>query len=509
MKTLKSLSVWLMTVCLATLLPLDSSARTWNLLPDGSGDALTIQAAIDSCTDGDTVVLARGTYTYYGNRDIDFHGKQITVRGATGDPVDCVIDCQGGENEIHRGFIFQTGETAASRLESLTITGGYLDSEDFLLGAGGGILVLSGSSPTLSNLILRANRAQSGGGVFLYDSEADIMDCQFLDNQAPWGGGGGVDAFYWNPREPISDCLFQGNSTHQAGGGVACSSSELVFERCQFLDNTVNEFGGAFFCHLYTDCEFVDCTFARNSVIWPEYGDGGGLSLWGGTCSLFRCTIVANESGGDGSSLYFETPIVLEITNCIIAQGDGTAVSGWTGGDVTVACTDIFGNAGGDWTGPIAGFAGVSGNLNVDPQFCGDVNPDEPYSLQEDSPCRPSSYPCSQMGAWGIGCSSTSTAPGTPPAAMAPIRLAVAPNPFNPQTRIDFELPSPQHVLLVVHDLRGRHLMTLVDHHLEAGPHQVTWNGRSADQRELPSGAYFIRLDTGTTVQTQKVVMVR
>jgi hypothetical protein len=499
-----------MSLFLATLLPFDSSARTWNLLPDGFGDAPTIQAAIDSCTDGDIVVLARGTYTYYGNRDIDFRGKQITVRGKTDDAADYVIDCQGAEDNIHRGFIFQNGETAASRLEALTITNGYITSPSpGIEDSGGGILVLSGSSPTLTNLILRDNYAMSGGGLFIFDSEVDLVACQFLDNQAPWGGGGGVDAFYWSPREPISDCLFQGNSTHQAGGGLACSSSELVFERCQFLDNTVNEFGGAFFCHFDTDCEFLDCTFARNSVIWPEYGGGGGLSVWGGTCRLIRCTMVANESGDVGSGLYFETPITLEITNCIIADGDAEAVSGWTGGDVTVACTDIFGNAGGDWTGPIAPYAGVNGNLNADPQFCGDANPDEPYSLQEDSPCRPSAYPCSQMGAWGIGCSSTSSAPGAPPEATAPIRMAVAPNPFNPQTRIDLELQAPQHVRLAVHDLKGRHLLTLIDNHLEAGPHQVTWNGRSADQRELPSGTYLIRLETGATVKTKKVLMIR
>jgi hypothetical protein len=498
----------LIAICLGALLPCESSARTWYLQPDGSGDTPTIQAAIDSSLDGDVVELARGTYTYYGNRDIDFRGKQITVRGATGDAADCVIDCQGSETEHRRGFIFQTGETVNSRLESLTITNGYLESpsptfED----CGGAILVLSGSSPTLSNLILKNNFAMSGGGIFIVDSEVDLINCRFLDNQAPWGAGGGVDAFTWNPREPVSDCLFQGNSTHQAGGGLACSSSELLFLRCQFLDNTVDEFGGAFFCHFDTYCEFVDCTFARNSIIWPEYGSGGGLSVWGGNCRLFRCTVVANESGGAGSGLYFETPITLEITNCIIARGDGEAVTGWAGGDVTVQCTDIFGNAGGDWTGPIAGFAGINGNLNVDPQFCGDANPDAPYSLQDDSPCRPSAYPCSQMGAWGVGCSDLSGV--TTPPATQPVNFAVAPNPFNPQTRIFFELPVQQHLRLGVHDLKGRRLVTLVDEILGAGHHTVTWNGRNADQQVLPSGTYFVRIESEGGVQTRKIVMIR
>jgi hypothetical protein len=510
MKHVTRSSMWLVAVCWATLLPLESTARTWNILPDGSGDAPTIQAAIDSCTDGDIVELASGTYTSDGNRDVDFFGKQITVRGATGDAADCVIDCQGSEAENHRGFIFQAGETSESRLESLTITNGYLDSPNpSPSSCGGGILVLNGSSPTLENLTLRSNRAPAGGGVLIMDSEVDLSDCRFLDNQAPWGGGGGISAYYWNPREPISDCLFQGNSTHQAGGGLACSSSELVVRRCQFLENTVDDFGGGFFAHFSTICEFEDCTFAGNSIAEPYDGSGGGLSIWGGSCQLRRCTIVENETRGSGSGIYFETPITLEIMNCIIAFGDVEAVSGWTGGDLIVECTDIYGNEGGDWTGPIAGFAGVTGNLNVDPLFCGNANADSPYTLQDNSPCRPGTYPCLQIGAWGVGCTDASNAMVTPPLATTPIRFSVAPNPFNPQTQIVLELPVQQHVRLGVHDLSGRRLVTLVDDVLDAGPHNVTWNGRNDDQRVLPSGTYIIRLEARAGVVTRKIVMIR
>jgi len=490
--------------------PTSSTARTWYINPDGSGDAPTIQAAIDSCTDSDIVELASGTYTSDGNRDVDFFGKQITVRGKTGDAADCVIDCQGSEAENHRGFIFQTGETSESRLESLTITNGYLDSPSPYPGVcGGGIQVWNGSSPTLENLTLRANRAPSGGGMFIMDSEVNVSDCRFLDNQAPWGGGGGISAHNWNPGEPISDCLFQGNSTHQAGGGLACGSSDLVFRRCQFLENTVDEYGGGFFAYLSTNCEFEDCTFARNSVAEPYGGYGGGLSIWGGSTKLRRCTIVENVTRGWGSGIYFETLLTLEIRNCIIALGDVEPVTGYSGDNLTVECTDIHGNVGGDWIGPIADFEGIYGNLDVDPQFCGNANAEFPYTLQDNSPCRPSAYPCTQIGAWGVGCTDASAVTVTPPGASAPIRFAVAPNPFNPLITIEFELSAPQAIRLEVVDLAGHHVATLTEDRFATGQHIVSWGGRDDRGRGAPSGIYFLVLHWEAGTATRKVTLVR
>ena len=53
------------------------AGRTINLEADGSGDYPTIQAAIDDSNDSDVIILAPGTYTGAGNRDIDFKGKPL------------------------------------------------------------------------------------------------------------------------------------------------------------------------------------------------------------------------------------------------------------------------------------------------------------------------------------------------------------------------------------------------------------------------------------------------
>lgn len=84
----------------------------------------TIQAAIDDSNDGGTVLVAPGTYTGEGNRDIDFRGKSITVKSEDGPEV-CIIDSQGTEDNPHRGFFFNRSEDANSILEGFTITNGY------------------------------------------------------------------------------------------------------------------------------------------------------------------------------------------------------------------------------------------------------------------------------------------------------------------------------------------------------------------------------------------------
>ena len=100
----------------------------FSVLPDGSGDYPTIQAAIDDVLDGDIVELADGVFTGEGNRDLNFNGRPITVRSASGDPDACIIDC-GGDPEEHRGFNFISGEDAASILEGITIRNGYMGFE--------------------------------------------------------------------------------------------------------------------------------------------------------------------------------------------------------------------------------------------------------------------------------------------------------------------------------------------------------------------------------------------
>jgi carboxypeptidase T len=78
------------------------------------------------------------------------------------------------------------------------------------------------------------------------------------------------------------------------------------------------------------------------------------------------------------------------------------------------------------------------------------------------------------------------------------------PNPFNPATRIRFSLPASGHTTLVVYEVLGKAVATLVNEPLAAGRHEVTW-----DAADYSSGVYFYRLVSGKSSATRKLLLVR
>lgn len=78
------------------------------------------------------------------------------------------------------------------------------------------------------------------------------------------------------------------------------------------------------------------------------------------------------------------------------------------------------------------------------------------------------------------------------------------PNPFNPSTKISFTLPRADHVSLVVYDMLGKEISTLVDSDLGAGTHSVTFDGKN-----LASGTYIYRIRSGEFVQERTMQLIK
>jgi hypothetical protein len=82
--------------------------------------------------------------------------------------------------------------------------------------------------------------------------------------------------------------------------------------------------------------------------------------------------------------------------------------------------------------------------------------------------------------------------------------LAAYPNPFNPATRITFDLPAGEHVRLTLLNLRGECVHTLLDGYQPAGPHELVLDGS-----RLATGTYFLRLEAGNRTNTRKLLLLK
>jgi hypothetical protein len=360
-----------MRTCLFLLTMLFLAASTSTVyamtiyVPD---DYPTIQAGIDACSDGDTVIVRDGTYTGEGNRDIDFGGNAIVVMSENGPEV-TIIDCE----EAGRGFYFHSGEEVTSVVQGFTVTNGS--------GTYGGGINCSSSSPT-------------------------IVNCTFSDNSVgSFSYGGGM---YNNNSSPmVTNCLFIANSvdSHSDGGGMYNTSSNPLVTNCSFIENTVDVFGSG--CGMYNDnsnptvtnCLFIansgdyfsngggmynedsnptitNCTFIENSVD----GGGGGMRNSGSNPVISNCTFSGNMAlAGCGMRNYYSSPTVI---NCIL----------W--GDYYDEIYDVDSNPTVTYSDLQGGYPGV-GNIDADPLFFTFMEFE--YFLDAGSPCIDAGIPATSV----------------------------------------------------------------------------------------------------------------
>jgi hypothetical protein len=128
-----------------------SYAGTHLVLPNGAGDFVKIQDAIDAAVPGDEIVLGDGTFLGPRNRDLTFLGKNVTLRSQSGDPSLCILDCEGQS----RGLSITQGETAIV-VEGITIRNGF--------GAWGGGINLMNVTATFRDCVVTQCSADDSFG---------------------------------------------------------------------------------------------------------------------------------------------------------------------------------------------------------------------------------------------------------------------------------------------------------------------------------------------------------
>ncbi len=249
-------------------------------------DYPTIQEAIDVANDCDTVLVAPGLYTGAGNKDISFLGKPIVVKSEKGAD-STVIDCQ----DAGRGFYFHNSETASSRLEGFTITGGNTSVY------GGGILCW-GSSPTIAYCTIRENTglgSSEGAGIACTESSSPVIEgCTVTGNAIPGtkGEGGGISCNA-SSSPTIINCTIVGN-TAEEGSGIWCGSNcnPTVLNTIVALNFGIAIFGG----HPNADC-MLSCSDVHGNT---EGNYGGSISDQTGiNGNISECPLFCDLSEGE------------------------------------------------------------------------------------------------------------------------------------------------------------------------------------------------------------------
>ena len=210
----------------------------------------TIQAAIDASADGDTILVAPGTYKGYGNRDLYIQGRSIVLKSELG-PELTVIDCEGSTGNTHTGLSIFYDTTGGVVVDGFTIRRAYGD-------------------PDYNN-----------AGIYLYSSHSIIRNCIFESNT--------LHGAYCSSSNPIiNNCVFAGNSGY-FGGGLYCYNSSPTLTGCLFDGNSA-QYGGAIYYYSTSAAYLMNCTFVNNSA---KYGGGIYISTGAvkGWSSISNCII--------------------------------------------------------------------------------------------------------------------------------------------------------------------------------------------------------------------------
>jgi len=315
-------------------------------------DYTTIQAAVTACASGDTVLIADGTYTGVGNRDITFPAiDSITIRSVSG-PGACIIDCDLQD----QAFILRSPSPESATFEGLTIREGRLETTTWpCYGRGGGIFSQS-SDVIIDNCVFEdCVSAQFGGAVGILGGSAKITNCSFsecLINPAGWGGALAVV----QSDLTLIDCQFSGNRCTGFGGGAYLAGVRGAVSRCRFDNNiSTDGFGGGLSVNECSAALTIsNCGFEANRAV-----EGSAIHSDNSSSHFDSCSAAYNILVGGCGGMNIVGDSKPSLSNCIFFSNGGSEIASETG-NPPVSYSNIY--------LPSGVFPGT-GNINEDPDF--------------------------------------------------------------------------------------------------------------------------------------------
>ncbi|GJM44973.1 MAG: hypothetical protein DHS20C21_18150 [Gemmatimonadota bacterium] len=376
-------------VLAAVLLSPPAFARTWLIHPDGTGDAPTIQAAVDSTAMGDTIYVTAGEYEGPVRLKLETHLVGEPPRGSAailGPPTSSL------SVEVFSGTV------SGLRLGGVGGTGyGYAPT------------VISSHDAVVQDCILESSFyvAESTGSLTILDCE--IRDC-----------AGGVR--HYGERLEVRRCTFETDHVYETSIGIAgpwLEPADLIVTDCVFRQGTASTepswqpsigwlvqspiravIAGNLFLHAHGPAAAATEWSVVNRQ--PSPGRQGQSSV-----EISGNTIVGGSGAGLGNDYGLPSGTIIH-GNAFVGNETGLDLTDAPGAVVT--CNLSWGNAH-NWAGS-PDPTGIDGNLSASPLFC-DYAADN-FTAAANSPLLAPNNECGlQIGAFGQGCGPVSVTPTT------------------------------------------------------------------------------------------------
>ncbi|MCF7918935.1 MAG: T9SS type A sorting domain-containing protein [Candidatus Cloacimonetes bacterium] len=327
---------------------------------------------------------------------------------------------------------------------------------------------------------------------FINDENCSLSDLSLINGDSEFPGGA---LFAQNAQLKLEKVTVSGSHSGLDGGGIYCCISEIELDKVLINNNSADNYGGAIFCR-GSDINIVNTTVIVNAA-----GFGGAIySSENSDIVLVNCLLWENQPYEIVLGNYYEP------CNIVIANSDVQ------GGEEEI----VTNNGNLQW---------MDNNLNEDPLMI--YPPGSFFTLQVASPCidTGTSY-FYWNGEVYIDLDEDEYNGEAPDMGYAEYyvegndeckienvkyKINNYPNPFNPATRIEFELKESAEIELTVYDLRGQLVKRLLQGEMSAGRHVVDWDGLSGHSRQsVGSGIYFVRLTTrGRFLAAKKMLLLK
>lgn len=549
----------------------------------------TIQSAVNASSNGDTVLVAPGTYM----ENVTLYGKRIVLAShfiLEGDRSYIAATVINGSQPVHADTAsvirIVHGEDSTTVITGFTITGGSGTKwEDplnpgYIWRGGGGIIILN-ASPVIRYNIIRSNSVNNttgvsgaqGGGILCYGGYPEIVNNWIVRNSANYGGGIVID---YSGALVKNNIIYRNTGgTEWYGGSAIWCIGEPTLPRSKIIENNTilsnvaaTGTGGILIWNATTTI--------RNNILWgnsitqikkvggtvnASYNDiQGGYTGTGNInanplfadSQLFLQTISPCIDAGDVDSVYndpenISQPGFAEWPSLGLVRNDIGAYGG--------PCRHLLPFAEEPWISLLTASLNF-GTVSIDDSVVRKIalSSKGTLAVQIDSVCVKHQFP-------GITCltglalsippygsdtlrmqwspvsempltdtlliyhndtttanplcvplSGSVTSVDIDPNPALPFRFSLEqnyPNPFNPSTMIQYALPIASHVELVIYNILGQPVKTLVRQYETAGYKTALWDGTDNKGKIVSSGIYLYRITIDGISYTKKMVLSR